>query len=84
MKISEYLKDRNGKPSSKRMMSYNLMWFFIIFNIIVFPLFAFLSVSIDWVVALLGFDFMLLISIFVPTQLSKIQEVKEVIELAKK
>lgn len=83
MKLSEYLKDTNGNPSSKRLQSYQLMWFFIIFNLIMFPLLAYLKVDINWVIALMGFDFMTLLAIFTPTQLSKIQEVKEIIELAK-
>lgn len=83
MPISDYLKDNNNKPSSKRLMSYQLLWFFIIFNLIMFPALAALKADINWVIALMGFDFMTLIAIFVPTQLSKIQEIKGIIELAK-
>jgi len=83
MKISNYLTDTKGNPSSKRLMSYQLLWFFMIFNVIMFPLLAWLKVDINWVIALMGFDFMTLLATFAPTQLSKIQEVKEIIELAK-
>jgi len=83
-KIEEYLKDSKGNPSSKRLFSNRLLWFFIIFNMIMFPSLAYLKVDINWVIALLGFDFLTLLGIFAPTQLSKIQEVKEIIELAKK
>ncbi|MBN2747496.1 MAG: hypothetical protein JXR34_12280 [Bacteroidales bacterium] len=84
MKISDYLKDNKGQPSSKRLISYQLIWFFMLFNSGMFPGLALLKVDINWIIALLSFDFMLLIAVFAPTQLSKIQEVKEVIQLAKK
>lgn len=83
MKTEKYLVDKNGKPSSKRLMSYQLLWFFMIFNLIIFPLCIYMKVDINIVLAVSGFDFMLLIGVFAPTQLSKIQETKEVIELGK-
>jgi len=79
MKLEKYLVDKNGKPSSKRLMSYRLLVFFMLFNLIMFPLCVYMKVDINIVLALSAFDFMLLIAVFAPTQLSKIQEVKEAI-----
>ena len=84
MRNEKYLVDKNGKPSSKRLMSYQLLWFFMLFNLIIFPLCIYMKVDINIVMAVSGFDFMLLIGVFAPTQLSKIQEVKEAIGIAKK
>jgi len=83
-KIEEYLKDAKGKPSNKRLMSYQLLWFFMIFNMFMFPSLAYLKVDINWVIALLSFDALVLIGVFASAQLGKIQEVKEIIEVAKK
>ena len=82
-KISEYLQDTKGNPSSTRLQAYTMMWFFMIFNLIMFPMMAQLEANIDWVIAILGFDFLVLLAIFAPKALNKIQEVKEIIELAK-
>lgn len=90
MKIADYLTDAKGLPSSKRLMSFQLLWFFIIFNVIVWTTLLIITYNSpdtnldpNWIIGLLGFDFLVLIAVFVPTQLSKIQEIKEVIALAK-
>lgn len=90
MKISEYLKDAKGLPSSKRLMSYQLLWFFIVFNIIVWAILLVLTynnpetnLDSNWLFGVLAFDFLVLLAVFIPTQLSKIQEIKEIIALAK-
>jgi len=90
MKLEAYLQDTQGNPSSSRLMAYMLMWFFMIFNGILWPLFGYLTflkpesnLDINWVIALLAFDFILALMIFTPKTLSKVQEIKEIIELAK-
>lgn len=82
-KISEYLKDGNGKPSSKRLMAMQLLWFFMIFNLIIFPMLIYIKAELSVMMFVGSFDFMVLIGVFTPTQLSKIQEVKQTIELGK-
>lgn len=91
-KIDEdkYFKTSEGKYSSTRKNSYELLQFFKWFNIIVWPLIAYFSygdvntkLDPNWLIALLSFNALLLIGIFVPKQLKNISEVRKIVELAK-
>ena len=83
-KIREYLKS-NGQPSSTRLFSYMILWFFFLSNTIILLLLFLGSGTLDsnTLIFVLTYDFILLLAIFAPKQLAKIQEIKEVIELAK-
>lgn len=84
-KISDYLKDAKGNPSSTRWFSSLFMWFFFISNIIMLLL-VFLGnfeLEINSIIFILTYDFLLLLAIFAPKQLAKIEEIKELIELNK-
>ena len=87
MKASDYLKDGKGDPSSSRLMSYQLLWFFMIFNAFMWPLMAILKtgangLDVNWLLGLLAFDLLLLIATFAPKQLNKISEMKEILDMA--
>lgn len=98
-KIEKYLEDGQGRPSSKRLMSWRMLWFFMIFNSLVWPLLIWFSIGqseqvvngvvvsqhldLNWILALISFDFLVLVATFVPTQLSKITEMKEIVGLSK-
>lgn len=81
-----YFEDENGDKSSTRLISFLMQFFFYIINIMVFagilnnP--AIIS-NMQFVFIFLIFDALMLVAIFVPKQLSKLSEIKEVIELAK-
>lgn len=81
-----YFEDENGDKSSTRLISFLMQFFFYIINIMVFsgilnnP--AIIN-NMQFVFIFLIFDFLMLLAIFIPKQLSKISEIKEVIELAK-
>ena len=90
--IEKYLNDGKGNPSSTRLFSFYLLKFFIVFNLVSLLLAAYmasvvkgmdinilLSMGMMWLV----FNTLLAIMIFAPKQLNKIQEIKEIIELAK-
>jgi len=84
IKISEYLKS-NGQPSSTRLFSWLFMWFFFITNIMILLL-LFLGntvLDVNTLVFFLSYDFLLLLAIFAPKSLSKVQEIKELIEITK-
>lgn len=84
-KLHQYLQDAKGRPSSKRLMSWVFMWFFFIMNgLIIFSVFYTpQKLDLQTLMFILILNFLWLLAIFAPTQLSKIQEVKEIIELAK-
>jgi len=90
-----YMVDPDGKPSSARLMAWKFMLYFFFFNS--FMTLALLGMS--WILRdfadvlkialqlILGYtvviDFLILLAIFVPKQLGKIAEVKELIETVK-
>ena len=80
-----YFDDENGDFSSGRLISFLMQFFFYIINIMVWsgilndPA---ISKNMQFVFMFLIFDAILLVAIFVPKQLSKLSEIKEVIELA--
>lgn len=91
--IEEYLTDTKGNKSSTRLFSWRLLKFFTYFNTIT-PLAALgmvylmdgklesnllLSAGMIW----LAFDAILGIMIFAPKQMAKIEEIKELIAIAK-
>ena len=85
-KIREYLKDENGKPSSTRFFSWLMLLFFFVTNfmILLSVLYGKLTtVDLNTIILIVILDLMMLISIFVPKQLGKIEEVRKIIELAK-
>lgn len=78
-KISNYLVDENGKPSSTRLFSWWMLWFFFILNGI------YLGLTMSKYNAVLDinfivYDFMLLLAIFAPKYLSKMQEINNLID----
>ena len=85
-KLSDYLKDAEGNPSSTRLMSYSFMWFFFISNILILLglLFGGSAIDMNFIIVFLIFDALVLIATFAPKQLNKIAEVRKLIELAKK
>lgn len=85
-KMKEYLKGENGKPSSTRLFSYYILWLFIVMNIIIFTSVLFgnaPTMELNTLLLIVILDFILLIAIFVPKQLGKIEEIRKIIELAK-
>ena len=92
--IEDYLMDAKGNKSSSRLFSYMLLRFFMWFvplSLLIGGGMVYLmkeaadasiilSLGIVWLV----FIVILGIMIFAPKQLGKIQEIKELIELAKK
>lgn len=91
--IEEYLKDAKGQASSTRLFSWVLLKFFIILNVIIPVLGGLLiylmgkgldpSILLGAGIIWLVLDALLGIMIFTPKQMGKIQEIKELIELAK-
>ena len=92
--IEDYLKDAKGNKSSSRLFSYYLLKFFFWFVSLTLVLGSLMiwimKDSLDAsTIATLGlvwlvFIVILGIMIFAPKQLGKIQEIKELIEIAKK
>lgn len=90
-KLQDYMKDGRGNLSSQRLKSFQMMWFFFILNTFFVTFFFFLAYQGEsmkeimpyFIMFTLSLDFMLLLAIYAPQHLSKISEVKEVIELAK-
>lgn len=92
--VEEYLVDDKGNKSSTRLFSWYLLKFFKWFNVIVPILgagFIYLikdSIDLNIILSLgmmyIVFNALLGIMIFTPKQLGKIQEIKELIEIAKK
>ena len=84
-KIQEYLKDAKGNPSSTRLFSWYTLWIFFIVVLVelavVFPNMS--ELSVNGMIFLLVLDFILLLAVYAPKQLAKIQEIKELIELTK-
>ena len=92
--IENYLKDTKGNESSSRLFSYYLLKFFFWFVPSTLVLGAvmlwimkdsleasiIMSLGMIWLI----FIALLAIMIFAPKQLGKVQEIKELIELAKK
>ena len=92
MKHSEYLKDETGKPSSTRLFSMWTLKFFFGFSV-------FTTLVLLLIIALLGpgdgtlilvvagyfvtLDILLLIAAFAPKQMSKLSEIRKLVELAK-
>jgi len=84
-KFKDYLKGPDGKPSSTRLFSSYFMWYFFVINILVMCL-VFLGnnpIDVNTIVFISTHDVLILIAIFVPKQFGKIEEMKELIELAK-
>jgi len=84
-KFKEYLKDEDGKPSSARLFSSYFMWFFFISNIMILcgVLYGNVTVDLNLMLLFMIYDFLLLLAIFAPKQLGKIEEIRKIIELAK-
>jgi len=84
-KLSEYLKDDEGHPSSSRLFAHRALWFFFISNTLIWIGIFFGKASIDFnfLLTFLIFDALVLIAAFAPKQFSKIEEVRKLIELAK-
>ena len=92
--IEDYLKDAKGEKSSTRLFSYMLlkffMWFVPVSLVIGGGMVCLMGDSLDASILLtlgitwLIFIVLLGIMIFAPKQMGKIQEIKELIELAKK
>jgi len=84
-KFKEYLKDENGKPSSARLFSAYFMWFFFVSNIMILSgvLYGNVAVDLNLMLMFMIYDFFLLLAIFAPKQLGKIEEIRKIIELAK-
>jgi len=84
-KLSEYLKDTKGKPSFTRLQSYYFMWFFFLINIgiILSLFFGKVDPDVNTIIVLISFEALLLIAVFAPKQFNKVQEIKELIEIAK-
>lgn len=85
-KLADYLKDDEGNPSSTRLSSNRMLWFFMISNILIWSgvLFGKTSIDMNFILLFLIFDFLTLLGTFAPKQLAKIEEVRKLIELAKK
>lgn len=84
-KFKDYLKGPNGKPSSTRLFSSYFMWYFFVINILIMCL-LFLgdnTLDVNTIVFISTHDVLILLAIFAPKQFAKIQEIKELIELAK-
>lgn len=85
-KLKEYLKDGKGNPSSTRLFSWLFMWYFFLINIMIFLL-VFLGKSntldVNTIVFVSTHDFLVLLAIFAPKALHKIEEIKELIAIAK-
>jgi hypothetical protein len=80
-----YFEDENGDKSSTRLTSFLMQFFFYIINIMVFSGIMDdkeIISNMQFVFIFLIFDALMLVAIFVPKQLSKLSEIKEVIELA--
>ncbi len=84
-KLSEYLKDAEGNPSSTRLFSHRFMWFFFVSNILILAgiLFGNAEIDLNFILLFLIFDALILIATFAPKQLNKITEIRKLIELAK-
>jgi Na+-transporting methylmalonyl-CoA/oxaloacetate decarboxylase gamma subunit len=81
-----YFEDENGDKSSTRLTSFLMQFFFYIINIMVFSGIMDdkeIISNMQFVFIFLIFDALMLVAIFVPKQLGKLSEIKEVIELAK-
>ena len=85
-KLSEYLQDAEGRPSSTRLFSWYFMWFFFISNLLILVSVFFGSSPVDMnsIIVFLVFDALVLIATFAPKQLNKIEEIRKLIEIAKK
>jgi len=84
-KLSDYLKDAEGNPSSTRLFSHRFMWFFFVSNALILAgiLFGGANLDMNFLLLFLIFDALVLIATFAPKQLNKIEEVRKLIELAK-
>ena len=84
-KLEEYLKDDEGHPSSSRLFSHRMLWFFIVSNTLIWVgiFFGKASIDLNFLLVFLIFDAFVLIGAFAPKQFSKIEEVRKLIELAK-
>lgn len=84
-KLSDYLKDDEGNPSSSRLFSHRLLWFFIGSNTLIWLgiFFGKATIDMNFLLVFLIFDALVLLGAFAPKQLSKIEEVRKLIELAK-
>ena len=84
-KLSEYLKDDEGHPSSSRLFSHRMLWFFITSNTLIWLgiFFGKATIDMNFLLVFLIFDALVLIAAFAPKQLNKIEEVRKLIELAK-
>lgn len=88
-RIEKYLNEKDGTPSSTRLFAWKTLQFFFWFNILIliayfgFGILSILKgVEYKFFVSetlILGIDFLLVIAIFAPKALNKIQEVRETI-----
>jgi Ca2+/Na+ antiporter len=81
-----FLEDQNGDKSSTRLFSLFFAIFFFVINIMVFLVIMNTPsvLNLNMMLFILIFDFILLLAVFAPKQLGKIEEIKEVIETIKK
>ena len=83
---SGYFEDANGDRSSSRLTSYLMQFFFYVINLMVFSAVLAdhsLIKDLHFIFMFLIFDFLLLLAIFVPSQLNKVAEITKLIELTK-
>jgi len=84
-KLKEYLKGENGKPSSTRLFSSLFIWYFFVINIMIMLL-VFLGkteLDVNTIIFTLTHDFLILLAIFAPKQLAKMEEIKGILSIAK-
>lgn len=84
-KLREYLKDENGKPSSTRLFSWYMLLFFFAMNLMMMTsvLYGKTTVDLNTIILIAVLDLLMLMAIYVPKQLGKIEEVRKIIELAR-
>ena len=81
------LTDHTGKNSSTRRMAWYFMWFFFVINIMVFIAVLFsgkATLDLNTILFILTWDFIILLAIFYPKYLTKIEEIKALINITKK
>lgn len=69
-----FLEAAPGVKSSARLFSFLLLLFFFVINSLYIGLGG--DITVEWIT----FDFMLLVGVFAPRQLHKMQEVRQLIE----
>ena len=78
--------DPNGKKSSTRLLSYWFTAFFFLINTLIFTAVLYgtkSSLDMNTMLFILIFDFLLLTAIFVPKNIAKMHEIKQMIDSLK-